>query len=309
MDREQQEILEELLATGVGIDTGLTATSQDNANHLVEQSGRTAGGTPIRKEFVQRRDSKNKPLAGPLADMVRRRDLRGLLLYLAILTGASAEPWNVSRPAHFWARLLDLSPDKGRPAISKAIGRLRDAKLVAIDRRKRQSNITMLREDATGEPYTYPTGEKGDRYFKLPFEFWTQGWYQQLDMPGVAMLLVLLNEKNDVVLPLDRIPGWYGISRATAQRGFTELENHGLVTTWVNQRPAPLSPIGVTFERHYKLVGSFAKTDTAKPTTGINFLTLPDILHPDRTPSPAQRRRHRRANSQTKRKEEQHDGT
>lgn len=302
MDREQLQILEELKAAGVDIDPEQIATSQTNATLLAESSGRTGRVTPISEHFIQRRDANNKALPGPLADLVRRRDLRGLLLYLAIATMASAAPWNVARPAHFWARLLDLSPDKGRPAISKALARLRDAQLVRIDRHRRKSNVTLLRQDGSGQPYTYPTGDKGDRYFKLPLEFWTDGWYQRLDMPGIAMLLVLLNEKNDVVLPLDKMSKWYGISRTTAQRGFSELEDHGLVTNWVSQRPAPLSPIGVTFERHYKLVGPFAKTDTVTPAKKNNFLTLID--HPDRKPSPAQRRRHRRAASQTKRKEE-----
>jgi hypothetical protein len=141
----------------------------------------------------------------------------------------------------------------------------------------------MLREDGSGEPYEYPDpAREEDRYLRLPFAFWVEGWYQRLSLPGLAMLLVLLAEKDDVVLPIDRVPEWYGISRATAQRGLDELRQKGLVEMRVEQRVEPLAPDGFTSERHHRLVGSFERPRREEAT--VTPLT----------PTPAQRRRLRR---------------
>ena len=92
------------------------------------------------------------------------------------------------------------------------------------------------------------------------------------------MLLVLLAEKNNVDLPIDRIPEWYGISRATAQRGLAELLRLGLLESTGVQKKAPLAPLGYTIERRHLLIGPFAKADKPKaaakaaaPATSASF--------------------------------------
>jgi DNA-binding transcriptional ArsR family regulator len=271
-------------------DPNKVATGPDTIAALVAKSGRTGEHTPIRRSFVQPLDKAERPLGGPLAQLVRHRDERALVLYLLALTMASKDPWDVKRHSKIWARALDLgSTSSSREAVSKAWRRLRDLKLIEAGRSRRLAVVTMLREDGSGEPYEYPEPDRvEDRYLRLPFAFWVEGWYHELHLPGLAMLLVLLAEKDDVVLPIDRVPSWYGISRATAQRGLAELREAGLVEMRVEQRVEPLAPEGFTFERHHRLVGSFARpaqsTATVTPLTPVTPLTL----------SAASRRRQRR---------------
>ena len=215
------------------------------------------------------------------------------MLYLMILTLGSKEPWNVSRDARIFARLLDLSQDdRGKSIISKLLGRLKDANLIRVERKNRRANIFLLHESGNGETYTYPDPKTGDRYLQLPLTFWTEGWYRKLELPGLAMLLILLAEKDEVVLPLERIPDWYGISRSTAQRGIAELLGCGLIVKWVTQRKAPLAPLGYTFDTHYRLVGPFARS-TRRPAE-------PEVpqLEDTATITSAQRRRSRRRKPQ-----------
>jgi DNA-binding transcriptional ArsR family regulator len=232
-----------------------------------------------------------------------------------IITLASTEPWNVCRDARIWARLLDLSEDQtGRAAVSKVIRRLRDLNLIDSKRRGRKADLTLLLEDGTGGPYTYPEPKDDEYYLKLPHTFWDNGWYQKLDTPGLAMLLVLLAEKDGARLPIDQIPKWYGISRATAQRGFKELADHELITTWDQQRKAPLTPEGYTYDRYYRLTGDFKRTTktapptTAKPPKAAARPSAKELLElaqgPKTTkPTGSKRRRDRRKTATTKRRE------
>jgi hypothetical protein len=124
--------------------------------------------------------------------------------------------------------------------------------------------------------------------------FWTAGWYHKLELPGLAMLLVLLAEKDDVVLPLDRIPRWYGISRATAQRGFKELLQHDLIATWVTSRTAPLAPAGITYDTHYRLTGPFDRHSTVPPPREMTSGSIAEFAEAAAALSASQRRRSRR---------------
>ena len=293
------------------IDPAEVANSQDTATALAASAKRKSAATPIRRTFVQRSDKVAQADGAPLADLVRRRDRRGLILYLMVITLASTEPWNVSRDARIWARLLDLSEDKaGRATVSKVIRRLRDLNLVDSKRRGRKADLTLLLEDGSGASYTYPEPKDNEYYLKLPHAFWDNGWYRELDTPGLAMLLILLAEKDGARLPIDQIPKWYGISRATAQRGFRELAGHQLITTWDQQRKAPLTPEGYTYDRYYRLTGDFKrtppkKTPTASKTTrpAAKGLAAQAREPKDTKPTGSKRRRDRRKKTSTNRKE------
>lgn len=267
-------------------DPRLVATGPETVAQLVRESGRLEG-TPIRRTFVQPVDRAKRKNGGPLAKLVRRRDQRALVLYLLVLTLASKGPeWTVWRETRRWVRALDLSDTRyGREAVSRTWSRLRDIKLLTTHRAGGKSIVTVLKEDGSGDPYSYPEPDvPEDRYLRLPLAFWLDGWYQQLSLPAMAMLLVLLAEKDDVVLPIDRIPEWYGLSRATAQRGLVELRTRGLLNMWVVQRPEPRSPEGYTFDRHHRLLGAFAKPSRKQTTATVTELK----------PSAAKRRRRRR---------------
>lgn len=281
----------------VQVDPELLPDGRATVDDLVRTAKRKGNATPIRRTFVQRADRARRAEGAPLAELVRRRDTRALVLYLLVLTRISngKDGWNVRRDSRMWARALDLSDTRsGREAVSKAWRRLRELRLISTHREKREVCVTLLREDGSGEPYDYPEPKKAeDRYLRLPLAFWLDGWYQKLDLPAMAMLLIFLAEKDDVVLQLDRVPEWYGISRATAQRGITQLEHHGLLDVRAVQRITPQSALGYTFERHYRLAGAFER---AVPVGQATAATEPERI------SPGKRRRQRRKQA-TNRKE------
>ncbi|MBS4009549.1 MAG: hypothetical protein KGZ72_02215 [Roseovarius sp.] len=235
------------------------ATGQQTVAAMAQRSGRTF--IPIRSQFVQaERTAADVARAGPLSVFVRSGDHRGLLAYLLVLTVASKEPWDARYPAAVWARALDIDVQRPAAAMSKVWKRLQDRNLVARQRHRRQAEVTPLREDASGDPYTRPVGARShDRYLKLDHAFWEDGWYARLGLPAVAMLLVALAEKQGFELPYERGPDWYGVSADTVYRGFRELNREGLLTYTVRYRPEPLSEVGSVEVRRWYVQDPFAR--------------------------------------------------
>lgn len=239
-----------------------SANSDETVDEIVALAGRAA--VPIRVEFLQRRDAEGVEQPGVLADFVRSGDLRGLILYLLMLTKASSEPWDVALPSAVWARALGMDLPQSNTAnstISKAWKRIEDRGLIARGRRKRMAEITLLRESGSGRPYTHPGSDK-ERHLKLPHSFWLDGppsdrWFRQLALPELAMLLISLSRLDDFRLPLESVPEWYGISADTAHRGLHGLESHGLIRIDKAFKKAPLAPAGYTAENHYTLQPPF----------------------------------------------------
>ena len=125
--------------------------------------------------------------------------------------------------------------------------------------RKRKIRVTLLREDASGQPYTRPGKGNPDRFLRLPHAFWREGWHERLDLPASAMLLVALHEKANFELPAERVPDWYGWSADTAERGLATLEHFGLLTRTTRLKKAPLSPSGLTKVNRYLLHEPFGQ--------------------------------------------------
>jgi hypothetical protein len=231
----------------------LTTTPQATLEAFLEGSGRWGEATPIRKGFLQRKVS-GKILPGPLATLVRRHDELGLVLYLLLVTAATAYPWDCTREAVVWARALNLQVKDGYDtvAISRAWRRLEALGLVKRQRKGRSSSPHLLREDGSRQKYT-----RGSPYFRLPFAFWREGWHQRLHLPGKAMLLIALDLPDDFRLPTERAKDWYGISADTAERGLQELRDHDLLTARKAYRAAPLTAAGYPVENRYTLKPPF----------------------------------------------------
>lgn len=206
---------------------------------------------------------------GPLATFVHNRDLRGLHAYLLLLgiisSGDSQDGWSTTLPIGVWARAFgttrDATPASATNAVSKVLTRLEQRNLIARQRhgRQRKIRVTLLREDGSGEPYTRPGKGNPDRFLRLPYAFWRDGWHERLDLPATAMLLVALHEKNNFELPAERVPEWYGWSADTAERGLATLERLGLLTHITRLKKAPLSPTGLTRTNRYLLHEPFGK--------------------------------------------------
>jgi hypothetical protein len=231
-------------------------TQQDTIDEIIKKSGRH-DSVPIRRTFVQQgRRSQLKP--GPLATFVRRHDMRALDLYLVTLTLATHEPFQAILPAGVWARAIGFGGGSRSAAVSRSWKRLEDLRLISRGRRGRTAMVTLLREDASGAPYTY-VGSRSDPYFPLPIEYFRDRWYKQLDLSAKAALLIALSLPDEFYLPAEWVTRWYGISADTAARGLEKLRSLGLLGRGMRFKPAPLTDQGWTREYTYRLKEPFAR--------------------------------------------------
>ncbi len=234
-------------------------TASETVDAIVATSKRLKGEFRLRQEFVQRW-VEDRPQPGPLASLVSNGDRRGLLLYLLLVTKASAPPFDATLASTVWARALDVGGGVGtaRSTISKTWGRLEELGLVQRERSGRLTNVRLLREDGSGVEYTSP-GEVGDRYFRVPVALWSAGpdevrrWYQALSLPELAVTLIGRSLGDGFLLPQEKSMAWYGISADSVGRGISGLVDHGLLDFNESYKKAPLSPTGVTAERRYTL--------------------------------------------------------
>lgn len=238
----------------------LPATEEETRAALLERPGRDF--TPINKLFVQSaRGSKSRH--GPLSTFVRNRDLRGLqaeLLLIGIISSAGQDGWSTTHPIQVWARAFGTTrhatTTSAAAAASKVLTRLEERRLITRARRGRERRIqvTLLREDGSGAPYTPQGMGSTDRFLRLPHSYWLDGWYAKLDLPATAMLLVALHEKPPFELPTAKVPEWYGWSADTAERGFATLEKLHLLAKRPRLKKAPLSPTGLAKVNMYVLL-------------------------------------------------------
>lgn len=241
------------------------ATPAETRAALLKRSKRSAA--PIRKTFVQRPQGE-AVRHGVLRTFVNNGDHRGLKAHLFLMAinsnGDDPDGWSTTLPLSVWARAFDTTievPSSATTAVTKTLTRLVDRKLIKRDRagRERKVKVTILREDGSGQPYTHPATETGreNLYLRLPYAFWTDGWHSDLSLAATAMLLVALAEKPVFQLATERVPEWYGWSADTAERGFAELVDKGLLEKTQRRKKAPLSPTGSTTYNEYQLIGAF----------------------------------------------------
>lgn len=216
------------------------------AELLAKDSGRRAE-IPVRNLFVRNDDAEIVP---PLAKLVSTGGGRGgevpVKLYLALIWRCAAEPYETDILARQWAELLGLNEPAtlGARRITKALNTLKEANLVELTPRRGESTIvTLLHESGSGNPYRLPSTahqratsdaeRQQNRYFKVPISLWTEGHIQEISASAVAMLLVLLEERN-----VDGRPTWwstelfpqrFNLSPTARSKGTAELEDRGLL--------------------------------------------------------------------------------
>lgn len=233
------------------------ATREETIKAFINSTQRDK--TPLRNVFVQKprvQAGDDGTRAGPLAAFVH--DKRGLLAYLLVVAQASTEPWDVTRPSGAWARALGSAAAKPSAAMTKIWRRLQERRLVAVDRKNRQARITLLREDASGDPYTRPQGgNENENFLQLTDRFWTEGWHETLTVHEIVALLIALHERQGFTLPLERAPLWYGISADFLGKGFQGLREHEVIAINDKWVPDPMGHEGFRRERHYHLQKPF----------------------------------------------------
>ena len=85
-----------------------------------------------------------------------------------------------------------------------------------------------------------------------------------MDLPGIAVLLILLHEKPGYVpLIAERVPEWYGISTSTFEKGVQTLRRNDLLERKRDKIDAPLSDTGFTFVYRYHLLDAFERQEEA----------------------------------------------
>lgn len=244
------------------------ATGRDTRTAVLKRSIRA--NVPLRKTFVQANaggDSRH----GPLKEFVTGRDLRGLKAYLLIVAACSNgdNGWSTTHDSLVWARMLDILdtalPQSARTGAWRTLDRLRERKLITCRRSGTMITVTLLREDGTGKPYERPKGgTEEDRFLQIPAAFWTTGRDEQLDLPGLAMFLVVAREKNWSPFPLEKAPDWYGWSADTHERGLNKLLTLELVERRVKYIKAPLAPAGFVKTYQYKRTAAVQPRKTRK---------------------------------------------
>jgi hypothetical protein len=231
--------------------------------------------TPIRKTFVQHpQGAAVRPSV--LSTFVNNGDDRGLKAYLFLMaitsSGDHDDGWSTTLPLAVWARAFNTVKDaelaSATSAVSKILTRLEQRRLIERHRtgRARNVRVTICREDGSGDPYTHPAKESGpeNHYLSLPHVYWTGGWHEKLSLAATAMLLVALHATPVFTLPTENMQEWYGWSPDTAERGFDELVNNGLLKKTSRRKPAPLAPLGFTTYNEYELIGPFKRTKAKK---------------------------------------------
>ena len=255
------------------------ATANQTIDAIVDEAGRDHA--PLRRIFLQKPASEGADRASTMADLVRASDSLGLRLYLTAVLKASAPPWDTALPAPVWARAMGHALPTSKSAtgaISKAWRRLDDHGLIRRGRYNRKAQITLLREDGSGQDYTHPGDQdrrtEADDYFKVPEALWRLGsggerrWIRELSVPEFAMLLISLSFNDGFRLPIEDVPNWYGVSADTAQRGLFGLRSRNLLDVDIRVKTAPLSATGATTERRYTLQAPFGPTGRRQQSQG-----------------------------------------
>ncbi len=177
--------------------------------------------------------------ASTLARFCANRKKRARVLYLLLLTLWAPD----GRPmrSEIWLRTLDVAGGKitwSKSSVSTSWSALVDMGMATRTRTRRMADLVPKREDGEDD-YSLPDGKTSiDRYFALPGAFWTEKWFDELSLPAICVLLVLVKETNDdteeVHLTHKQLEDWYGISASSAKRA------------WVSSRRTVCSVFAVT---------------------------------------------------------------
>jgi hypothetical protein len=250
------------------------ATGRQARAALLKRAKRS--NVPLRRDFVQLSD-KNETRTSVLAAFVKAGRLRALRAYLIVLAASSFEDergWYTEFDSMVWARLFDAhegaTTASARTAAWRTLRLLADMKLIEATRvlRSRKIGVKLLREDGSGRDYTRP-GKDGnkDPYLRIPTTFWTKGYDEQVELPGLAMLLALCAERGRWAMMLpEHVPDWYGWSPDTAERGLQKVVGLHLAERREKRKAAPLTPMGFTKYYEYR-IRPVMKAKTERPRT------------------------------------------
>lgn len=242
----------------VGLDDEVSPGPQLALSQLLDSAKR--GFVPVRNSFVQHpRGSSSR--GSVVADMVTNRYERS---FDALMTLHALQPVLVDDPLALgtWANILSTRTPCGITTASKSFKVLEDMGLLTRSRAGGKTVLTLLCEDGSRKPW-FKAGSRGsEQYFVVPHEYWTDGYIDTLRLPGKAMLFIMLKETqvNPVFkMGIEQAHEWYGISERTAERGYRELSDAGLLDVHIQKVASARLPPGVMRQIYHRaLRGPFS---------------------------------------------------
>ncbi|MFS3130644.1 hypothetical protein ACLM5J_19740 [Nocardioides sp. Bht2] len=277
-----------------GIQDEVAADDHDTLTSLLDDAKR--GYLPLRKSFAQRHSSqgqgRDSPRGSTLAAFVTPGRERALELFLLI---HALQPMLDGNPLHLgtWARALSAATGKTVTAsgVSRTLGQLEAMNLLERLDTSRSPVLELKSEDGLERAWKKPGQEPegGAGYFVIPHLYWTLGLSRTLNLPGKAMMLVLLSHTQNpqtpaMAMPLERTKDWYGISERTAERGYRELSQAGLLKTKIQKIPDPRHPAG-RVEKYWRALAAPFDTPSrqkmqAAAIKAATQKTLPGMVPP-----------------------------
>lgn len=207
------------------------------------QGARAGKGAPLRDVFFVTQEREH-----PLASLMNARSGTGggrggktrILLYLSLLWVAAGKDHATTRPASFWADLLGIPNEQGQGsrAIRSNWKELEHRRFVTIAPGTTSGDtptIRPLKEDASGDPYTIPTGHDGDTYRRVPESAWRRLFHNpKLTGPGAVMYLVSLRTHGQqrhgtLTFPRTNFKTEYGLGETTRRTGLHNLLDLGVL--------------------------------------------------------------------------------
>jgi hypothetical protein len=219
------------------------------------------GFVRIRKEFVQRQLA---PRPSVLAEFVRKKRELPLDLLLTIHALQPILPKS-PLPASTWALLLGRETTVR--SVHSGLRTLQEMNLLKVEGGKQFPEILLLSEAGDRAPMLrgkLPAEQVGRGFFTIPFSYWTDGLIDRLNLPGKAMLLVILRDTQDpkgkrtFVMAVERAKEFYGFSERTAERGYQSLRQAGILKEKMVLVEAPRHPLGRRQEWHRALEPPFS---------------------------------------------------
>lgn len=236
-----------------GIEDLPTITSEATRIELLNAARR--GFVRIRKDFVQQESvPRGDTVLAKLVSGHKERALDALLTIHALQPILGDSPL----PLAVWARLLNCTPRSAGAALRV----LESLDVLELSGTRVVPKIILKRENGDGRPWSdvAESERHGRGFFTIPFDFWTAGTIDSLGMPGKAMFLILLKETQDpnakrrsFIMANERAQDWYGISERTAERGYKQLREAGILLEKRQLVPSARHPLGRSEEWHRAL--------------------------------------------------------
>lgn len=214
---------------------------------------RKRAGAPIRRGFIERTDDNDHSPLGQLlsgTNAPRGGGGRGGRLRIALLVTLiwqlAKSPHTTTRPARYWAELLELDDPEtaGARSIRNALHELERRGFIRSEGRGPglTPTIVLLDETLQKTDYKLPYLQAQDEgasgktsYFRIPESFWAKHLTSSLSGAGLAMYLIAMaragwGDDHSFWLSPKYFRDTYGLGDSTRKKGLKELVELGVLT-------------------------------------------------------------------------------